>query len=319
MIADAPVFGHGPGSYEWVYGQYKSNPIDRAFDYAHNEYLHTLAEYGWAGLALLAALACVVGACMCRAAVSSYRERDARLCAALAGSLAASLVHACFDFNFHIFANNHLLVLLAGITVGALFASGNRKAWKLQPPSQWILGVVVVTCSMVLIVFCARVYLSHRLYTEGLKIAERLEFEEAANVFERARAIDPGHWEPYVGLGDVAGTRAFWALRPEDRTEHARTAVTHYGETLERNPRSIEALLGLARALIELGEKDAAAAELEKVMAWSAYNRIHMEVAGLLYLRLDLRDRAREAFENGHVAGSSDTIRLNLEKLNRAP
>ena len=56
MIKDRPVFGHGPGSYRWLAEEYRRHMkfVNHLAEYAHNDYLQTLAEYGWVGTLLLA-------------------------------------------------------------------------------------------------------------------------------------------------------------------------------------------------------------------------------------------------------------------------
>ena len=51
-----PADGHGGGSFMWAFPAYQRKArLNLLYDYAHNEYLHVLAEYGAVGAGLLAA------------------------------------------------------------------------------------------------------------------------------------------------------------------------------------------------------------------------------------------------------------------------
>jgi O-Antigen ligase len=103
LVQEAPVFGHGPGTYL---------PVDLV-DIFDNQYLKTAVEFGMVGIvALLAYLALPV----ILALIARRRSKDPELrllCAALAGSaLAATVCSLTFDsLSFPMFSNVHALVI----------------------------------------------------------------------------------------------------------------------------------------------------------------------------------------------------------------
>jgi|GEM_PF-1508155 len=54
MIGDAPIFGHGWGTFEALLPGYRPEPTGFFYDHAHNEYLEVMAESGIVGLSVLA-------------------------------------------------------------------------------------------------------------------------------------------------------------------------------------------------------------------------------------------------------------------------
>jgi len=114
MIADFPLFGVGPGNFEFTFPLYRDFGNER-FTHVHNDYLELAAEMGLPALALTGVLI-----------VALYR-RVAAACAAasppsflLWGCLLGVftlLLHSVVDFNLHIPANALVLAVLIGITI----------------------------------------------------------------------------------------------------------------------------------------------------------------------------------------------------------
>ena len=137
MIGQQPWLGWGAGSYQWVFPQFRTMSEQLLFNYAHNEYLHFAADYGLVGLLLFALVVIVACVRLFGAYLKVERDRDAYLIAGLFGCLAATFAHAVFDFNLHIFSNNHAIILVAGVTAACLYSSGYWKPRPLKTPA-WI-------------------------------------------------------------------------------------------------------------------------------------------------------------------------------------
>jgi O-antigen ligase len=84
-------------------------------EYAHNDFIQAWAEYGLVGLLLLIAGAMVVVVRMVRQVRRTESDRTATLIIAFLGALVAMSAHACFDYNFHIYGNASVLVMMAGL------------------------------------------------------------------------------------------------------------------------------------------------------------------------------------------------------------
>ena len=113
LIGAYPVFGCGLGAYESAFLRYKTVAPLFAVEFAHNDYLQLLAEFGGLGFTLLMLL-------MFRTLMRAVRAADQAgsgrwLALASVGSLAAILLHSLVDFNLYIPANAAVLAWIAGI------------------------------------------------------------------------------------------------------------------------------------------------------------------------------------------------------------
>ena len=106
----------------WTYPPYQKH-IDQhlTWDYLHNEYLQMQVEYGAVGFGLLMIALAWSGLGTMAAVMKTRGRASAALLAAAAGGLAASLIQALFDFNFHIFPNPHVLLWTGGVAWGVWF------------------------------------------------------------------------------------------------------------------------------------------------------------------------------------------------------
>jgi O-antigen ligase len=316
MIREKPVFGHGPGSFLWVYPRFKSHDMQLLFNYAHNEYLHVLAEYGAVGFALFAAFLLWALSQFTRWSQAASRDKDAHLAAALVGSVLGGMAHACFDFNFHIFSNNHALVLMAGVAAAGLYSSGDLKARAIPAPRAFVVwgGGALVALGLVLGVL--QVFLSYGLHFLGDADRVRLRTDRAVQRFRWATRIDPGNWRPWLGWGHLLQTRAFWNLDPEARKQQAREAIRLYEAAIERNHCDMEPVFGLSKVLNTVGESEKA---LELLRGAADYNRQHlfyMSQVGLQLKRMGRDAEALAAFEEAHRVGNADEmVQINIRML----
>ena len=127
MIAAAPAFGFGAGTYVTVFPAYINNAVrPLTYDHAHSDFIETMAEQGFVGVALLAA---AVSWMLIRMIKAYAERRDALmlsvLFAVLVGATAA-LVHAALDFPFRIPANAAYFFVLLGLGLQATVLPGRR-------------------------------------------------------------------------------------------------------------------------------------------------------------------------------------------------
>lgn len=112
---DFMPLGSGLGTFADVFRRYQDASIVGFIDHAHNDYAEAILELGIAGLA---AIALLLAAYLMRwrdvlAQRASRRLRFLQVGAGL--GMLAMIVHAAFDFNFHIPGNAVSFSLLAGI------------------------------------------------------------------------------------------------------------------------------------------------------------------------------------------------------------
>ncbi len=116
LFAQAPVLGHGAGSFRTIFPPMRSTELSNKFyDHAHNDYAQILAEYGLLGATIIFAILAL--GLMC--AFTALRKRSDKLGvgAAFTGifGISALLLHAIADFNFQIPANAAIFSVLLAI------------------------------------------------------------------------------------------------------------------------------------------------------------------------------------------------------------
>ncbi len=116
LFAQAPIFGHGAGSFRTIFPPMRSAELSNKFyDHAHNDYAQTLAEYGLLGVTII----CGALGLGFMSAFAALRGRSDKLAvgAAFTGlfGMGALLLHAIADFNFQIPANAAIFSVLLAI------------------------------------------------------------------------------------------------------------------------------------------------------------------------------------------------------------
>jgi O-antigen ligase len=315
MIQQRPWLGWGAGSYQWVFPQFRTISEQMLFNYAHNEYLHFAADYGLVGLFLFALVVIVACARLFGAYLKVDRDRDAYLVAGLFGCLAATFAHAMFDFNLHIFSNSHAIVLVAGVTAACLYSSGHWKARPLKAPA-WILvyggGALA---ALFLALATAQVFLSYGLHYLGEQHREKYQMPQAVSLFDKAIAIDPGNWRPYMSKAHVLMAQSFWNFDAEEKTRQARESMALYDKALARNPCDLEAVFGLSKAYNVLGEREKALDCLRKAVAADPEHLFYASHLGLQLRRMGRDQEALDVFRQAAAKWNNEMVALNIKSL----
>ena len=118
LIAAFPLFGCGLGGLESAFPKYGASSLNATVDFAHNDYLQSLAELGVIGFLILATLLLVILIKALMAALKPESVNGRCLALACTGSLAAILLHSFVDFNLYIPANAMQLAWVSGIAAG---------------------------------------------------------------------------------------------------------------------------------------------------------------------------------------------------------
>lgn len=119
MAAAFPLTGAGFGTFVEAYPRFRSPEVRLFYTHAHNDLVQLASEAGLAGLLLLGTILLPLGATLVRALGAAKGV----LGVGCAAGLLAVLLHALFDFNFHIPANAALAAILAGTLVGLPWTS----------------------------------------------------------------------------------------------------------------------------------------------------------------------------------------------------
>ena len=318
MIADNPVFGTGPATWQWYHPQYQPKEMQDYAMLAHNDILNLASDYGLIGFMLIAAaLVCFyrhVGAF-----VGSGNTSDRRSFA-IGSAVAVTIIviHSWFDFNMHIPANALLLAALMGFTVAMEDSGGRHPRVELSFRMRAIMGASLLLVLGIGLWHAGRTAVAYYHQTEGKRHKSNLNWRDALASYQRAISWDAKAPVPYARIGDICRSQAFWRADPSKKSERedlARQAITAYRRSLELNPRQIEVWLNLARAFDLAGERASAEEAYLKAIALSpttAY--LHQELA-VFYRQHGDDERALKKFEHSLALRWDEVAAVNLEEL----
>jgi O-antigen ligase len=112
---DFMPLGSGLGTFADVFRRYQPGAMPGFADHAHNDYAELLLELGVAGLAIIVLLG-IAYATRWRTVIRDRSSRKLHFLRVAAGlGMLAMLLHAFFDFNFHVPANAIAFSFLAGV------------------------------------------------------------------------------------------------------------------------------------------------------------------------------------------------------------
>jgi len=118
-VKDHIMTGTGGGSYYAVYPNYRGQDVNAHYDYAHNDYLQLLSEYGIIGTLFLALF---VISSTYTSIVTMIKRNNATMqatafCALMV--IIALLIHSLVDFNLQIMANAASCTIILGLAWNA--------------------------------------------------------------------------------------------------------------------------------------------------------------------------------------------------------
>jgi O-antigen ligase len=209
-----PVWGVGAGHYDWRFRQWRPQKLQGRPMYVHNDYLHSLAEYGAVGTGIIGASLLVLGWGVIRSwkfvrrsneIASKPSTRSAVVLGCSAG-LVAILVHSAGDFNMHIPAN-----ALVAVTLMAVLATHWRYATERYWLNPGIAGRLVLTACLAGLAG----YLALQLAKIGPQsvLLERyfkpMTFEQRIALLEKAHAFDPSNTAVTLEMGELLRKKAW--------------------------------------------------------------------------------------------------------------
>jgi len=320
IIQDAPLFGTGPGTWEWFHQAHRHPSLQIHPLYAHSDPLHLLADYGLVGWAIaIAFFACFfwhVALLTTRKTPSDQRSF------AIGGSLVviALLAHSWADFNFHIPANALFLVLVIGFVASLDDPRDRYRRVQMGTGLKSALGVLVLLLSIAGLWATGQSAWSSWLTGKGIEAKEMIDWDTAIGRFEAAIAADGGNPNAYAMLGDVYRTQALWRLgdaNAQERRELAERAVAFYRASLERNPYQTQILARLANAYELLQEPEKSLQALETALSVDPNSAFVYQRLGLHYRNQGDEEKAAQAFRHSEElnAEGDEISRLNLEEI----
>ena len=327
MFKSKPVTGFGAGSYVWAYPPFQRHVQHHLnYDFSHNEYIQVALEYGAVGLALVLTgiLACAWG--IARGVLKARSRTGAFLLAGAGGSLTACLLHALFDFNFHIFPNPHALVWVGGIAWGVWLmkekgAEASTGAWRTIRFGVATLGAVAAGVGAWLALMGGVSYVWN-LKAEMAR--NQMEWDEAVVKYGKSIRWDAHNANPYQGLGNLSIAQATWFRNPDLATEQserrrlAREAAEHFQQALVLNPCDMSIVFGLARANNLLGNPEVALDYFMQARNYAPRHVFYREQLGIQLRQMGRDEEALNVFrENVKDRVSTEISTLNIRAIER--
>lgn len=307
LARESPVVGTGIGSWQWLSLKHKHVRVPSHPDYAHNEYLNLLSDYGAIGFVLM--LWVFVG--FFRQVRRLHDERvpsdERSFAVGAAVGVAAVLVHALFDFNFHIPGLAFMLAIVMGGATAMEDPGGKFPRVPMAKWAQYSLGAGLLAVCALLGWQFSKVALAARYTRQGNDAKHDYFHIDPAipmRLYRRAIEADPrapmAHWK----AGDVRRQQAQWRLgadKKSERAELARQAAVLYATALRLNPYLTDVHLRAAAA-DELAGNDAGALEkYRRAVELEPNSSINHEKLGRFYRD---RDRLEEALRHFQTAQS---------------
>lgn len=296
MIQDRLWMGQGAGSFRWVYPVYQTHPMQLWLRFAHNEYIHLASDYGLLGVFILLAAMGAIGWSVLKGFSWGATGKSRLLSLAMLGVLAGVLFHNLFDFTFHIYANVHVLMMVAGVWAASRFSDDDREAvpWKQPYPVLCALGVMM---GCVWIALSVQFLFGAWLMKQGDEMKKTFHFEPALAFYSRAVRWDSTDWTAFQARGDVYRMRSFWELDSKEADALANKARKEYQMSLQKNPLDMDAEYGLGDLLTRRGRYEEARVHLQKAVDTNPMQAAYHQRLGLLLQKMDRPEEARAALQ----------------------
>jgi O-antigen ligase len=115
LISEFRLFGCGLGGFGPAFTKYQVAAANFSVDFAHNDYLQYVAELGFVGFAILAAVLIGILVQIFRGIIALGNEDRRLIAIACAAAFVAILLHSLVDFNMYVPADAMTLAWIGGI------------------------------------------------------------------------------------------------------------------------------------------------------------------------------------------------------------
>jgi O-antigen ligase len=261
-------WGVGPGHFDVEFPSVRPWQVQTRPQYAHNDYLNTLCEWGVVGMAIVAAACGLLywGVYQAWASLrrpsheagARFSDRTAFIVGAGVGLLAV-MIHCIVEFNMQIAA-----LAVTAVTLMALLVAQARFATERYWRNPGRIGKVVLT----LVASTAIGYLSIQAWRKGAETywLDRANTEQVSPDNAIAFATDAQQAEPMDADTAYALGAYLWRLSLRDGVidlERVKQAMPWYSNAMQLNPFDAYAPVGCGMCLDRLGQTNAATAYFE--------------------------------------------------------
>jgi O-antigen ligase len=284
-------------------------------EFAHNEYLQALADYGWVGLILL--LAVLLAHLMngwryvWRYASDCFPRSGSLLSARLAlttGAVAAvfaSAVHALVEFHWHVGGLVILTAALAGILASPGFEGGERQTRRL-PGVRPLLKFTWFAYSSCLVAGSFVWGRADWIHAGAAIRLERGEAEAALAAMEKAGVLDP---QSARKATDRAQARLEIQARTDSGAERKRLldgARTDLEQAAASNPFDFITATSLSDVYTALGRSEQALSEIRRALSLAPLYEEPRLALALFHHRRQEFQQAEEAYLWASQAGAAN-------------
>jgi hypothetical protein len=318
LIEGEGFWGAGPGMFRHLFEQYRYHfNVPRLYlRHAHNEFLHLIADYGWAlffvvVIGILGIVWTFLSTC--------WRERQSTrmmIPLTLLALLLAKAAHSAFDFNVHVLGNMLPFVLV----VAALYGYGLYEGiWRVRPlPVRLARPVLGLSLPLTLGLMLGLAVFGWSSWAEyQMDQARRRQDMDAERRYAAViRTWTPFHWRGWTEYGFQLRSDAFLIREPALRAEISSQARIAYETALRWNPYDRIAMLGLAQLEIREEKHEEALAILETLIVLDPLDEhVHTQYA-LTLRRLGRYSEALEAFHTARrLAPGNRQVQANIRWL----
>jgi O-antigen ligase len=316
MVKDHPVFGSGLGSYRWMYPHYRKHMIENADpEFAHNDYLHYWAESGAVGLAIMAAVVVMIVMRSVRIIRRDEDEKNVYLAGAMLGAMSGALVHAFFDFNFHIFANTHVFIFICGCLIAATPDRKVDRVFDMKPNRiSWISTGLVVLLLM-LAGYYSRTMVSYAYVRAAGENVKSMRWDLAQKQYKKAMDWSPSSWKAHIGYAHLLRTRSFWVRDKVLKQQWIDLAHVHYNKSLKQNPWEIDAVYGLSGLYKVSGDQEKALELRRKAVAMVPRHVFYLNELGLQLKDMGRHQEALDVFLESRAIEPTPAAERNIRWL----
>jgi len=246
MIADRPWTGVGPRMYQWRFRPYQTTDARYWWNYTHNDYLQSAAEWGIPIAALFWAFLFWRTAAAIRTFVRAADPWTRGIALGSAGALFAVLLHSLVDFDLQIPAIQAVIGVVVGLAWAVSIRHGAQRDAEEQPRSTRLTGMGAAALMTVALVFA------------GAQVFRQFMAIQVAGLVGGLEGMQRGlEWDP-----DSPDLHYYAGILRRDRIEHQdlQAAVADLERAVTLNPYRWDYARELAAAL-ELAGDDSGARE----------------------------------------------------------